>query len=144
MVHSYKNKTTGRDWQRSLFIGSLSEQLEKMASATGKIEAEMQGYLEEGMSPVEAEELLMAEGYDIDIVKSCSSKLFSSENASEPVVKWGYRIGDSNGRIVSHIEMDEVIEASSLEDATGQLKQMIQDSGSDASFRDIIEIFQLN
>lgn len=143
MVRSYKNKTTGRDWQRSLFIGSLSEQLGKMATTSGKIEAEMQTYLEEGMSPVEAEELLMAEGYDIDIVKSCSSRMSISEN-SAPISKWGYRIGDGNGKMISHVEMDEIIEASTLEDATEQLKQIIQDSGSDASFRDIIDVFQLN
>ncbi len=143
MGPSYKNKTTARDLQRSLFIGSLSEQLEKMASATGKIEAEMQGYLDEGMSPIEAEELLMAEGHDIDIVRSCSSRL-SSETNTDPVVKWGFRIGDNNGRIVSHIELEEVIEASSVEDATEQVQQMILDSGSDSNFRDILEIFKLD
>jgi len=142
MGHTYKNKTTARDWQRSLFIGSLSEQLEKMASATGKIEEEMQGYLDEGMSPTEAEELLMAEGHDIDIVKSCSCKM--SEVTQEPDFKWGYRIGDNNGRIFSHIELEETIEASSYEDAENQLKQIISDSGADSSFRDIIEIFKLD
>lgn len=138
------NKSTARDWQRSLFIGSLAEQLEKMAKATGAIESEMQGYLDEGMSSLEAEELLMAEGYDLELVKSCSTRFSTQEDSPEIISKWGYRIGDNNGRIVSHIEMDSVIEASTEDDAKIQLKQIIEDSGADASFKNIIEVFKID
>jgi hypothetical protein len=144
---SYRqNKSTSRDWQRSLFIGSLAEQLDKMATISGELEAEMQTYLNEGLSPSEAEELLMADGHDSDIVRSCSSRFSSStpKTLSENIERWGYRIGDNYGRIVSHVEMEAVIEASSIEDATSQLKQMIEDSGSDAGFKDIIEVFPLD
>lgn len=145
MSNYRSNKSTARDWQRSLFIGSLAEQLEKMANAKGEIEAEMQEYLEEGMSNVEAEELLMAEGHDLDLVKSCSSRFTPITSASLlPVVKWGYRIGDNNGRIISHIETDSVIEASNIDEATSQLEEIISDAGTDASFTEIIEVFQLS
>lgn len=141
MSNHRSNKSTARDWQRSLFIGSLAEQLDKMASAKGEIETQMQEYLEEGMSTFEAEELLMAEGHDLDLVKSCSSRFAPITTASlQPVLKWGYRIGDNNGRIISHIETDSIIEASSLEEATMQLEEII----SDASFTEIIEVFQLD
>ena len=137
------NKTTARDLQRSLFIGSLADQLGKMASFKGDIEEEMQGYIDEGMSPSEAEELLLAEGHDLDLVKSCSSRFTPSDDIG-PVCKWGYRLSNSNGRIISHIEMDSVIEATSEKDAKQQLEQIILDSGSDASFREIVDIFKLD
>lgn len=146
MSNHRSNKSTARDWQRSLFIGSLAEQLDKMANAKGEIEAEMQEYLEEGMSTVEAEELLMAEGHDLDLVKSCSSRFVPITSASLllPVIRWGYRIGDNNGRIISHIETDSVIEASNIDEATKQLEEIISDAGTDASFTEIIEVFQLD
>ena len=138
------NKSTARDWQRSLFIGSLAEQLGKMDSFRGNLEEEMQDYINEGMNPNEAEELLLAEGYDSDLVKACSSRFVSSKEDSLETFKWGYRIGDNNGRMISHVEMDSVIEASTLEDARGQLEEMISDSGTDASFREIIDVFRID
>ncbi len=114
-----------------------------MAETTGGLDEKMSEYIGEGMSLEETEELLLADGYDPDLVKSCSSR-YSKASPISSISRWGFHLGNQKGKTISHIELDAAIEATDEADATEQLTQMIMDSGKDATFTEILAVFRID
>ena len=139
-------RATSRTVQRAMFLDNLREQLDKMAVSCRKDELvkSAREYVSDGCSEVEVEELLVIDGFDRDMVKACVTGLFleASESPSSSM-QWGFDVEDSYGRITSHADLGIEITASTEQEATDKVSDIVSKSDDDASER-VISVYPLN
>jgi hypothetical protein len=133
---------TGLNVQRALFLSELRGELEKTAKDVRKDELVLtaERYLEEGFSAPETTELLVADGFDVDMAESCMESISTSP---EPIVNegnnWGFEVEDSYGRITSNRDLGITITASSEEEAWAQAEASL----SNNSLENLVQVFRV-
>src|ERR1035437_5369978 len=108
MKENITNKSTATQTatqiQSSMFIGNLRAEMDKMSKncKTNEMVKAAHGYIRTGMSRKETEELLILDGYNIDMAQALMKTAnFEEEFAEDTAQKWGFEIQDSHGRIYS-------------------------------------------
>ena len=111
---------TVRNVQRSIFLHELRNHMDIMRSGTRRAElvTSAEEYLREGLSESECKELLVMDGFNGDMVKSCVDDLCkSSEISEDEEPRWGFELEDSHGNIISNADIGMVITAGNRTEA---------------------------
>jgi len=120
MKENNTTKSSNRQVQSSIFIGTLRGEMDKLASNCKQKEMikSAHEYIRTGMSRKETEELLQLDGYDKMMVRSfMESDNFNEEFAEDISQKWVFDIEDIHGRIYSSSDFGIIINASSEQEA---------------------------
>ena len=106
-----------------MFLENLWKQLDKMSASGSKsnIAKTASSYLLEGYKEEEAVELLVDDGYDPVLAKSCVA-MVAGDELTNGHKKWGFEVEDQRGDIANNFDLglEEVIgedEAQVLEEA---------------------------
>ena len=129
-------KITGREFQRSLFLANIRQQLGQIADAHSQIFKAARRYASEGMDPNEIKELLIIDGFDDKAVDGCLEQL--ADDAGNYQQRWGFEIEDGYGRITSHAEIGD--DSASEEEAREQVEELIAEGAASR----LIRIFRIS
>lgn len=138
------SRSTGNDIQSSIFLKSLRQQMDKMASSLRKDELvkTASSYMNDGCSEKEAEELLILDGFDKELVQSYLSKLSATQH-DENDIRWGFDLEDSYGKILTHEDLGIEVFAADEKDAMVKAEQMVRQAGSDPDFERVIGVYPI-
>ena len=118
--------TNGWQFQRRLFIDSLYKEMDKAAASAqlrnGRLTQAANEYvLEDGLQEDVAVDLLIIDGYDPEQARQCVHALtpdtMTAADSSVVTHKFNYVFEDHRGRLFSGRELDNIIEASTKEEA---------------------------
>jgi len=138
--------STPRECQRRLFIDSLYDELQKVAAkASGRnseLLAEANKLLfEDALSQDEAVDMLTMEGFDSRLARQCVESLSLKKAGSDTSLsKFDYCFEDNRGRMFTGRELDNIIEASSVDDAIRQVEDILDEFDPPVSLVSVNEI----
>ena len=130
MKENNTTKSSNRQVQSAIFIGTLRGEMDKMAQNSRKNEMVKSAheYIKTGMSKKETEELLKLDGFDPIMVRAfIENGNFSEEFENDMSPRWGFDIEDARGRIYSSNEdFGIVITAKSEQEARTKAEEEIE------------------
>ena len=122
---------TGRQVQTGLFLESLRQQFDQMSNSSDKdsLYISAQDYLGEGFSCGECVELLVSDGFNPDMARSCASSVYRESSKKKSM--WGFEFEDAQGSTVTSFDMQKTVLASSKEEAKEAAEVLVADAGLD-------------
>jgi len=138
-------RSTGNEIQRTLFLSSLRQELNKIADIHTKIVSSAREYLSQGMNVEETKELLMIDGFDSELIKSCMNQFSHSIDPANIITgkRWGFDVEDTYGRITTSADLGKVITAASEDEAWEKAEEFITTEDSDKGMERIVEVYEL-
>lgn len=138
-IQSSTDRTTAREIQRHLFIGSLHREMDRMearaSTRNASLAAAAEGYLRDGCSRDEAVELLILDGFPADLARNQVGTLLTREASAQPEEErgtdWDFYFEDSLGRRCRGSQFGLTVTANSKEEAMEKAAQLVA-SGDDS------------
>ena len=138
------NRSTSLDIQRNLFLGSLRLALTKIDDIQSNLMRQASEYLDQGMDCLEAQELLVLDGYDKDLAKAAVHKVAENglEEKTEDGKQFGANFENNQGQIFSHADLGIVITATNHDEAVEKAEEIVANSTAGCLER-VIDVFEI-
>jgi len=134
-----------RECQRRIFIDSLYRELDKAASNVESKTSRMLKrandlILVDRLSKDVCVDMLIMEGYDDVAARNCIESYASSETDDSVLEKYDYCFEDSRGRTFTGRELNDLVEASSEEEAMTIISKSLSDFDPPVSLVSVYKI----
>ena len=140
------NKSTVNQIQSFDFVANLRQAMDKMSSSCKKNEMVKMAhdYIRTGMSRKETEELLILDGYDVNLAQALMrSSSFKEDFADDTAQHWSFEIEDIHGRIYSSSDFGIVVTAEDEAEARVKAEEKIEELSSNSDLDHVLNIYRV-